>query len=76
MSESFWSTLKSEFYDRYRWPSRMEAKRKVAWWIGDFYNRHRLHSSLRMVPPVEFEQLLHGQHELVEECGAEFTLTA
>lgn len=76
MQESFWSTLKSEFYDRYRWATRAEAKQKVAWWIEDFYNRRRLHSSLGMVPPVEFEQLLRGQQELVEECGAVLTLAA
>ena len=46
MRESFWSTLKVEFYDRYRWATRAEAKQKVAWWIEDFCNRRRLHSSL------------------------------
>ena len=76
MSESFWSTLKTEFYDRYRWVTRAEAKRKVTWWIEDFYNRRRLRSSLGMVPPVEFEQLLRGQDVLVEEQEAEFTLAA
>ena len=76
MQESFWSTLKTEFYDRYRWATRAEAKQKVAWWIEDFYNRRRLHSSLGMVPPVEFEQLLRGQRELVEECGAVLALAA
>ncbi|GAA0190851.1 hypothetical protein GCM10009526_09740 [Glutamicibacter creatinolyticus] len=76
MSESFWSTLKSEFYDRYRWATRVEAKQKVVWWIEDFYNRRRLHSSLGMVPPVEFEQLLRGQHVLVEERKTVLTLAA
>lgn len=58
MSESFWSTLKSEFYDRRTWTSRDEAKREVARWIEVVYNRQRLHTSLGMVPPVEFEQAL------------------
>ena len=36
MSESFWSTLKTEFYDRYRWATSEDAKQKVAWWIERF----------------------------------------
>lgn len=55
MSESFWSTLKTEFYDRRTWPTRAEAKQAVAHWIEVIYNRQRLHSSLGMVPAVEFE---------------------
>ncbi|WP_204723073.1 IS3 family transposase [Glutamicibacter nicotianae] len=76
MSESFWSTLKTEFYDRYRWATRADAKQKVAWWIEDFYNRRRLHSSLGMVPPVEFEQKLRGQQERVEQHRTVLTLAA
>jgi len=76
MSESFWATLKSEFYDHYRWATRTEAKQKVAWWIEDFYNRRRLHSSLGMLPPVEFEQKLRGQQERGEKHGAVLTLAA
>ena len=61
MSESFWSTLKSEFYDRYTWHTRAEAKQAVARWIEVVYNRRRLHTSLGMVPPVEFEENLRAQ---------------
>lgn len=60
MSESFWSTLKSEFYDRYTWQTRAEAKQAVARWIEVIYNRRRLHTSLSMVPPVEFEENLRA----------------
>ena len=76
MSESFWSTLKAEFYDRYRWATRAEAKQNVAWWIEDFYNRRRLHSSLEMVPPVEYEQLLRGQRARTEAHETVLTLAA
>lgn len=31
MQESFWSTLKAEFYDRRVWKTRAEAKAQVAW---------------------------------------------
>lgn len=67
MSESFWSTLKSEFYDRYTWATRAEAKRAVARWIEVVYNRRRLHTSLGMVPPVEFEESLRAQTQKDKE---------
>lgn len=66
MSESFWSTLKTEFYDRRAWPTRAEAKQAVAQWIEMVYNRQRLHSSLSMVPPVEFEATM-AQHEVNDD---------
>lgn len=66
MSESFWSTLKTEFYDRKVWGTRAEAKEAVAWWIEDFYNRRRLHTRLGMVPPVEFEQAIETASRHVE----------
>lgn len=62
MSESFWSSLKTEFFDRRVWQTRAEAMREVARWIEIVYNRRRLRSALGMVPPVEFEdKLLAGR---------------
>ncbi|MFS0024643.1 integrase core domain-containing protein, partial [Corynebacterium striatum] len=55
MAESFWSTLKTEFYDRKRWPTRDAARKAVAYWIEVVYNRRRRHSALGMVSPVDFE---------------------
>lgn len=52
MSESFWLSLKTEFFERRVWQTRAEAMRAVAGWIEVVYNRRRLHS----VPPVEFEE--------------------
>ena len=45
-AESFWATMKVEFYDRYLWPSRAAAKRAVGDWIERVYNRRRRHSTL------------------------------
>ncbi len=56
MAESFFATLKTEFYDRRDWPTRAQARTEVVCWIEVVYNRRRLHSSIGYRPPVEFEQ--------------------
>jgi len=57
-AESFWSTLKTEFYDRHHWATKAAAKQAVGAWIEDRYNRHRRHSAIGMVSPVAFEQAI------------------
>ena len=54
-AESFWTTVKVEFYDRYLWPTRAAAKLPVGDWIERVYNRRRRHSALGMISPVEYE---------------------
>ncbi|WP_109561033.1 IS3 family transposase [Mycolicibacter engbaekii] len=53
--ESFWATMKVEFYDRYLWPTKAAAKLAVGDWIERVYNRRRRHSSIGMITPVEYE---------------------
>lgn len=53
--ESFWSTLKTEFYNRHTWPRKDQAIRAVGSWIEAVYNRRRRHSALNMKSPVAFE---------------------
>lgn len=53
--ESFWSTLKTEFYQRYEFATRAEAIVAVSRWIDTVYNRTRRHSSLGNVSPVDYE---------------------
>jgi transposase InsO family protein len=55
MAESFWATLKVEFYHRRNWATRNHAKREVARWISDVYNARRRHSALGMLSPLQFE---------------------
>ncbi|QCB28344.1 hypothetical protein CENDO_05295 [Corynebacterium endometrii] len=55
MIQSFWSTLKTEFYDRSTWVTRDQACKAVAYWIEVVYNRRRRHSAIGMIPPVTFE---------------------
>jgi putative transposase len=58
-AESFWATLKVEFYDRYLWPTKSAAKLAVGDWIERVYNRRRRHSALGMISPVDFEDRLN-----------------
>ena len=69
MAESFFATLKTEFYYRRIWPTRARAIREVAAWIEDRYNRRRRHSSIGEVTPVNFEMQYSSQ-------AAEIQLTA
>ena len=55
MAESFFATLKTEFYYRHVWPTKAKAKLEVGAWIEDRYNRHRRHSSIGQITPVTFE---------------------
>jgi transposase InsO family protein len=55
MAESFWATLKVEFYYRRSWPTKAIARREVAEWITTTYNTRRRHSALGMLTPLQFE---------------------
>ncbi len=48
-TESFWTTLKVEFYDRYLWTTKAAAKPAVGDWIERAYNRRRRHSAIGMI---------------------------
>jgi putative transposase len=56
--ESFWTTLKVEFYDRYLWPTKAAAKVGVGDWIERVYNRRRRHLALATITPADFEDRL------------------
>lgn len=60
MAESFFATLKTEFYHRSTWPTRAQARTAVARWIEVVYNRRRRHSSIGYKSPVNYE------HQLIE----------
>lgn len=55
LAESFFATLKTEFYYRRVWPTRAGAQQAVGAWIEDRYNRRRRHSSIGQISPVAFE---------------------
>jgi putative transposase len=53
--EAFFATLKKELTRRRSWPSRREVQTAVFAWIEGWYNRRRLHSTLGMRSPVDYE---------------------
>ena len=55
MAESFFATLKTEFYYRRIWPTKASAQQAVGAWIEERYNRRRRHSSIGQISPVAFE---------------------
>lgn len=56
--ESFFATLKKEHVYRISFRDREEAKSSIFRYIEAFYNRVRLHSSIRYRSPIEFESKL------------------
>jgi len=54
--ESFFHTLKVERVDGRNYATLREAAEDLNWWIGTWYNQHRLHTSIGYVPPVEYER--------------------
>lgn len=57
MAESFFSTLKHEYFDRNEWTNSLEMCHNIVWWIETIYNRTRRHSAIGPVPPVQHEKL-------------------
>lgn len=64
-AESFFKTLKYEEVYRTEYHDFDDAYRQIRKFIESVYNQERLHSALGYRPPVEFEQSLRLQTELV-----------
>ena len=54
--ESLWRTLKTERVYRTEYMTKDEARRDLFAFIEDFYNPHRLHSTLGYISPAEAER--------------------
>lgn len=63
--ESFHATFKREehYVNGAHYQSFKEARRYVFEYIESWYNRERIHSSLGMLSPVQFEKMYLGQLE-------------
>ena len=55
VGESWFATLKEELVHRQSWATRAQVRRAVFDYIEVFYNRQRLHSSLGLMAPGEYE---------------------
>lgn len=53
VAESFFGSLKNEWYSRFSFKTRAQAKTAVIWYIESFYNRMRPHSSVGWRKPAE-----------------------
>lgn len=62
-AESLFSTIKRELVHRERYPSRAAARTAIFEFIEVFYNRRRLHSSIGMLSPAEFERRFRADRE-------------
>ena len=60
MAESCFASLECELVNRRSWKSQSEARHAEFAWIEDWYNPHRLHSTLGYLALNEFEQI-HAQ---------------
>jgi putative transposase len=60
VAESFFATLRWELLDRQQWPTRAAARSAIFEYIEVWYNRHRRHSTLGYLSPVQFEQRLRS----------------
>ena len=56
--ESFFATLKRELVAQDRWATRAQAHRALTAYIEGWYNRHRRHSSLGYLSPIDYERKL------------------
>ncbi len=54
--ESFFHTLKVEFFRGTTFTSTEELRRGIAGYINHFYNRRRMHSGIGYLSPEQFEQ--------------------
>jgi putative transposase len=59
VAESFFATIKGEMLDHETFQTRAEATAAIADYVDEFYNVHRLHSSIGYVSPIEFELRLN-----------------
>lgn len=57
-AESFWSTLKHEYYHRHVFATIADARRGVYAWIDGWYNARRRHSRIGYLSPLQYEHNL------------------
>ncbi|MDO5500308.1 MAG: IS3 family transposase [Propionibacteriaceae bacterium] len=56
MIEAFWSRMQVELLDRQKWSTRIELANAIFDYLEIWHNRHRRHSRLGWLTPIEFER--------------------
>lgn len=69
MAESFFATLKTEFFYQRIWPTKKATEIAVGAWIEERYNRKRRHSSIGQIPPVSFEAQYSDQSAEIQNVA-------
>ena len=65
MAESFMKTLKYEEVHLWDYKTMDDVLKRMPFFIGQVYNKKRLHSSLGYVPPEEFETVYAEKQKIV-----------
>ena len=65
--ESFFGSLKNEWYSRFTFKTRAQARRSAIWYIEAFYNRMRPHSSVGWRKPAELMDEFFARFGVVRE---------
>jgi len=60
MAESFFGTLQLELLDERHWTGRRQLAAAIFDWIECWYNPHRRHSSIGMLSPITYEQVINA----------------
>jgi putative transposase len=63
VAESFFASLKTELLHRQAWPTRQAAQSAIFEYLEGWYNRHRRHSTLGYLSPVDFETQYHQERQ-------------
>jgi transposase InsO family protein len=61
-AESFFKTFKTEEVYLWEYESFVDVVERVPYFIEEVYNKKRLHSGIRYLPPEEFEEILKDEH--------------
>ncbi len=57
-AESFMKTLKRDEVYLWEYESFIDVAERIPYFIEEVYNRKRVHSGIKYLPPVEFESIL------------------
>jgi len=72
-AESFFKTLKHEEISLWEYESFADVVERIPQFIDEVYNKKRVHSGIRYLPPEEFEAIVQDEHR--KQSLGQITLT-